>query len=334
MGKTGSALNVLLRISTLCVVVGAAQYKVLAAQEVDSSDVPGASAQDGAIAEFVPHAPFRSFMLTAEDAAGTYYSIGAKATFTFGADGKLSLVQDGDEPVINSTTDEATDFQCMEHGGGYNQRTAWFPYTALFVRGGELDRVRSADGDMRKLRALSVDEDGSVVYRGDGQRSSEYSFVPCVGSHRAEPGVRLDSYLNGSDRLMLRMANGKQMHLRLPQPFAPFLLARYESGAMIPVPVRIVVASIDLIERRLVLQMQSTVAMTPPVRKLELRAIMKGGEPAAGESASRHRARTQAVLSDLARCAKPIEQAIEPCADSTRKPDPRIFLSAGFADPD
>ena len=302
----------------------------LVAEEADgNSGVPLPMADEPAIAEFEYFGPFRAYMMTAEDAAGTYYSVGAKLTFTMESDGTLELAQGDDEPTITAQTDESTDFECMEHGGGYNQRTAWFPYTAIFVRGGALERVRSAEGGVRKLRALSKEEDGSAKYLGEFPRPVEYSFVPCVGKHRVDPGLRLDSYLDGKDRLLLRMANGKPMNLRLPQPFVPFLLARYRSGAMIPVPVRIVVASIDLLDRRVVLQLQSTVAMSPPVRKLELRAVMKDGEAAADESAARYRERTRAVIDDLARCGRPVDQAIEPCADPTRKPDMRIFLPGG-----
>ena len=300
-----------------------------AAAQSDSGDTVSQANDDNAVAQFESFGSFRAYMMTAEDAAGTYYSVGAKLTFTMESDGTLELAQGDDEPTITAQTDESTDFECMEHGGGYNQRTAWFPYTAIFVRGGALERVRSAEGGVRKLRALSKEEDGSAKYLGEFPRPVEYSFVPCVGKHRVDPGLRLDSYLDGKDRLLLRMANGKQMNLRLPQPFVPFLLARYRSGAMIPVPVRIVVASIDLLDRRVVLQLQSTVAMSPLVRKLELRAVMKDTEPADDETAARFRERTRAVIDDLARCGRPVDQAIEPCADPTRKPDMRIFLPGG-----
>lgn len=302
---------------------------LLAGESGGRPDAASPMADESAIAEFSFHGPYRAYMMTAEDAAGAYYSVGAKLTFSLESDGTLVPELGDAEPTITGATDESTDFECLEHGGGYNQRTAWFPYTAMFVRGGTLERVRSAEGGVRKLRAMSKEEDGSVKYMGDSARAIEYSFVPCVGRHRVDPGLRLDSYMDGSDRLLLRLDNGKQMNLRLPQPFVPFVLARYQNGAMIPVPVRIVLASIDLVDRRVVLQLQSTVAMSPPVRKLELRAVMKDTEPAADETAARFRERTRAVLDDLARCARPVDQAIEPCADPTRKPDMRIFLPGG-----
>ena len=277
------------------------------------------------IAEFVSHGPLNAFLLTAEDAAGAYYSVVAKASFTIGADGALSLIESGGEPTIGIDTDNATDFDCTAHGGGYNQRTAWFPYTALFVHGGSLEKVTTAKGATQIQRVLSLDSDGSVVYRGADARATEYSFVPCAGAQRAEPGVRLDTYLGADDRLMLRKANGQRLRLRLPQPFAPFVLARYEDGAMIPVPMRIVIASVDLAERRVVLQLQTTIAMSPPIRQLELRAVLPQGEPGEGESPERYRERTSVLLADLATCAPPLAQAIEPCANSSRRPDPRIF---------
>ena len=279
------------------------------------------------VAEYLSYAPFKSFLMTAEDAAGAYYSVAAKASFAIKADASLSLIESGGEPTIGSDTANATDFDCMAHGGGYNQRTAWFPYTALFVHGGSLEKVTGANGAARVQRVLSIDaEDGSVVYRGADARDTEYSFVPCVGAQRAAPGVRLDTYLGGDDRLMLRKGNGERLRLRLPQPFAPFVLARYQDGATIPVPMRIVVASVDLAERRVVLQLQTTIAMSPPIRTLELHAALKQGEPGEGESPARYRERTSALLADLAACAPPLVQAIEPCANPSRRPDPRIFM--------
>jgi hypothetical protein len=279
------------------------------------------------IAELVTLAPFKAFLMTAEDAAGAYYSVTAKASFTIAADGSLALIENGGEPTIGASSDVSTDLECTAHGGGYNQRTAWFPYAAIFVHGGSIEKVTSAGGDARRQRALSIDTDGSVVHTGPGARNPEYSFVPCVGAQRVDPGVRLDTYLAADDRLMLRSAGGQRLRLRLPQPFAPYVLARYEEGAMIPVPMRIVVASVDLGARRVVLQLQTTLAMSPSIRKLELRAALKDGAPGEGESREQYRQRAQALLADLAACAPPVAHAIEPCANASRRPDPRIFVA-------
>ena len=286
---------------------------------------PPIAPAEARLAELVVHAPFPSFMMTATDQAGDYYSVVSKVTWSINGDGSLRLVGEGAEPVIGGA-DETGDFDCGTHGGGFNQRTAWFPYTALFVRGGTLRDAASAQGARHVLRSLSVAaEDGSMIYRGESARTPEYSFIPCVGAHRVETGHRLDGYLGGNDRLVLRDASGRAVRITLPQPFAPFVLARYQSGEMIPVPMRIVVASVDLVERRVVVQLQATLAQAPAIRVLEVRAVLPGGEPGEGEPLALYAERTRALLDDLARCAPPVEQAIEPCADPARVPDPRIF---------
>lgn len=277
------------------------------------------------LAELVVHAPFQSFMMTATDEAGDYYSVVSKVTWSIADDGSLRLVGEGAEPVIGGS-DETGDFDCGSHGGGFNQRTAWFPYTALLVRGGSLRGVVPAQGGKPALRTLSTEaEDGSMIYRGESARTPEYSFIPCVGAQRVASGQRLDGYLASSDRLQLRDASGRGVDLALPQPFAPFVLARYRSGEMVPVPMRIVLASIDLVERRLVLQLQATLAQAPAIRVLEVRAALAQGTPGEGESAERYAERTRALLDDLARCPAPVQQAIEPCADPARPVDPLIF---------
>lgn len=279
------------------------------------------------LAELVVHAPFPSFMMTATDQAGDYYSVVSKVTWSIAADGSLRLLGDGAEPVIGGN-DATGDFDCGTHGGGFNQRTAWFPYTALFVHGGTLLGVSPVQGPKSVLRTLSVEpEDGSMIYRGESARTPEYSYIPCVGATRVERGHRLDGYLAGSDTLALRDATGRAMTIALPQPFAPFVLARYRDGALIPVPMRIVVASVDVPARRVVMQLQATLGQSPAIRVLEVRAVLPDGAPGEGEALARYAERTRALLADLAQCRAPVEHAIEPCADPTRAPDPLIIAS-------
>lgn len=303
-----------------------------AAAEPSPQEEPRAQVADDAQAtpELVAYGPLRMRLLSADDAAGPYYSVVSKATFAIDAQGRLALLDRDGEPLLDAKADPTVSYDCRAHGASYNQRTAWFPYTALFVRGGTLTRIDGGKETRRTLRPLSADaeSDGAAMaYAGPGARVPEYSFAPCVGPHRVAEGSRLDGYLAAGDRVTIRDAAGKRIRLALPQPFAPFVLARYRSGAIIPVPMRIVVATIDLVERRVVLQLQATLARTPPLRKLELRAVLGGDKPDPSESAARHRERTQALLGDLARCAPPRAHAIEPCADPQRLPDPRIFFS-------
>lgn len=288
---------------------------------------PAIAPAEAPLPVLVVHVPFPTFMMTATDQAGDYYSVVSKATWSIASDGSLRLLGDGAEPVIGGN-DGVGDFECGKHGGGFNQRTAWFPYTAVFVHGGTLLEVSPLHGAKPPLRALSIEaEDGSMIYRGEGARTPEYSYIPCVGATRVERGHRLDGYLDASDRLIVRDAEGRAQAIALPQPFAPFVFARYQDGAMIPVPMRIVVASVDLAARRVVMQVQATLGQSPAIRVLEVRAVLPDGVPGEGESLARYAERTRALLADLARCRAPVEQAIEPCADPTRAPDPLIYIA-------
>ncbi|MEO8673756.1 MAG: TonB C-terminal domain-containing protein [Tahibacter sp.] len=136
---------------------------------------------------------------------------------------------------------------------------------------------------------------------------------------------QLDEYLPTDAHVRLRTANGESSDLMLPQPFVPFVLLRYHSGAMIPVPVRIVAMDADLRARRVEVRLQSTFGMASPLRKIELRGIFAAAAPAPGETSERFAERTQATLNDLASCAPPRDRPIEPCADPLRVPNPLIF---------
>ena len=163
-----------------------------------------------------------------------------------------------------------------------------------------------------------------MVVVGKAARDAEWSYVPCVGPHRVDAGSRLDGYVPRDAVLTIRSDKGATTKLSLPDPTEPYLLLRYRSGAMIPVPMRPVMITVDLPERRLVAYFQSTFPVAPPLRKVELRAILPSQSLAEGETAERFRERSQAALQDLRGCAPPT-QPIEPCATPDRRPDRRIF---------
>ena len=274
--------------------------------------------------------PLPSLLLIGEDQAGRYYSMVAKATFTIEADGRLRLADQGagqgGEPMAPEADmqDENMSTQCKPYGAVANQRTTWFPYTGVFVHGGALAGVRAGNQALG-TKVLTEHEGAQMLYAGKDADATEYYYAPCVGAQRVSRGWRLDRYLPDGGQLRVRADNGRILNLQVPKPFAPFVLVRYQSGAMIPVPMRAVLATVDLAERRVVLQFQGTYAVEPAIRKMELRLIVPGSRPSEGETAARHAERTQAQLRDLARCAPPKGHAIEPCANPQRRPDPLIF---------
>jgi hypothetical protein len=142
-------------------------------------------------------------------------------------------------------------------------------------------------------------------------------------------GWRSDRYVPGDAFLRVRGDGGRVGELQLPQRFVPYVLLRYQSGAMIPVPMRIVLVTIDLTSRRVVLQYQSTFAVAPPIRKIELRLSAGDSKRPSGESVSRFEERTQATLADLAACSPPQRHAVEACATPLRRPNPLIFFPSG-----
>lgn len=277
--------------------------------------------------EIVSLAPLRALLMTGEDRAGLYYSLVTKATFAIEPNGELRFLAAGEALLDASSAGDGLSVACEDFGAVANQRTTWFPYTGVFVRGGSLREARTAQTAL-KPRPLSPDDGGGFIYAGADARTTEYFYAPCVGAYRVDAGWRFDDYLPLDATLRLRAKDGRAIELQPPRPFAPFVLLRYRSGALIPLPMRVVLATVDLIEKRVVLQYQTTFATLPAIRKAELRLIAPDGAPGEDESAARHAERTQATLADLAACAPPRELAIEPCADATRRPDPRIFLGA------
>lgn len=273
------------------------------------------------------YTPFPFALLQAEDPAGTYWSVVTKITYDIDDRGQLTLADEG-EPLLSLDDDPSHDLTCQRYGGGENQRTSWFPYTAVFVKGGKLHGIADARGAAQPLRPLSADADGRMTYTGPRARTPEYSFIPCVGDQPVTRGVRLDGYLPEAARLTLqKTGQGNSQRIELPSLDQPFLYLGYRHGRMIPLPMRPVLLGIDLDARRLVLQYQTTFSANRRLSLLQYRFVSAQGEPSEGETAARYQERTDALMKDLRQCPPPTLLPREACGDPDRRPDSRIFSS-------
>ena len=265
-------------------------------------------------------------LLTGNDQWGEYFSTGMKITYTKSADGVWRAETGDAEPMIDEQDDVADDAKCTRKGNGWNQRTTWFPDTGIFIRGGKLVAVTAPSGESMPLLPMSrADRDYVMVPVGAADaRTPEMAYVPCVGEFRVSGGHRSISYVALGATLVLKDEKSKAVRVTLPTRPLPHLLMRYQSGAMIPVPMRLTVATVDLRRGRMVLQFQATAPVAPPVRVIEWRAIPAVDQPAEGESLARYRERTAAIADDLASCPTP-RRPFEPCASPLRWPNRKIF---------
>ncbi len=278
--------------------------------------------------EVVNFTPMPAVLLTCDGACSAvagqdYYTWNAKLSFDIDARGRL-VVSQQQEGALSASDDPALDKVCGDKGSIGNMRNTWFPTTAIFVHGGTLNGVRDADRKRLKLTQLTKIEGGEMMVVGKAARDVEWSYVPCVGSQRVEAGHRLDGFLPPGAVLSVKPGKGQAMNLSLPSPTEPYVMLHYRSGEMIPVPMRPVIVSVDLVQRRMVVHYQSTFPVAPALHTIELRAIVAGQGPGEGETRAAFQQRTQAALDDLWRCPVP-RVPIEACATPVRKPDPRIF---------
>lgn len=289
---------------------------------------PSAAPPQPAGPEVVNFTPMPAVLLTCDGACSAaagqdYYTWNAKLSFDIDARGQLAVSQQ-QEGALSASDDPAQDKVCGDKGSTGNLRNTWFPTTGIFVQGGALSSVRSAERKRLKLTPLSVIEGGEMMVVGAGAREVEWSYMPCVGAQRVDKGHRLDGFLPPGAVLAIKPKKGAAMSLSLPSPTEPFVLLRYESGEMIPVPMRPVIVTVDVIQRRMVVHYQTTFPVAPALRKIELRAVIAGQKAGEGESQAAFRQRTAATLDDLWRCPVPIKP-VEACATPARRPDPRIF---------
>ena len=286
------------------------------------------ASQDGVL-DHINYTPFNTTLLTGRCSNDEclsvveYYSWQAKLSFDIDAKGQLKI-SDRQEPTLDTRDDPEDDYKCGVKDGTFNQRTTWFPYTAIFVRGGKLQSVHKSDGEKQEMLPLSPVEQGLAMVVGKGARKVEYAYVPCVGKYRVPVGHRLSTFLPRNSVLSIKPAKGTPLRLSLPDPTEPYVLLRYESGEMAPIPMRITMLTVDVLERRVTAHYRTTFPMSPPIRRAELRAILPHQAPDADETPGRFRERTDATLRYLKQCAQAL-RPMEPCASTTVRPDPKIF---------
>lgn len=266
-----------------------------------------------------------TLLLTGEDHWGAYYSAQLKLTYTYDAQGKLTPSQDH-EPMIDGDTPLDQDTRCAAHGGGLNQRTTWFPDTAVFVHKGSLRAIRTPQKEQMPLLPLTVANRSQMKVVGEEARKVEMVYVPCVGAHRVSAGHRTIGFAELGSELEVATPSGKSLRLTLPTRPLPFLLLRYHTGAMIPAPMRITLITVDTERKRVVLQFQTTALMKPAMRVIEWRMLTEAEQPSKSETIQRYRERTEATANELAKCPAPLHPP-EPCASASRWPDRKIFES-------
>ena len=279
------------------------------------------------VPELKNHTPFPTLMMTATDQWGEYFAAGIKLCFKFGANGQMQIDRANSEATLDENDDAKNDYNCSAKGGGLNQRTAWFPDTGIFVRGGKLTAIKNAKTEAMPLLPLRVVDYGLMQLAGDKARTIEMAYVPCVGRYKVAAGHRTVGFLSAGATLDIQPQTGKKISLKIPTLPQPFVMLRFREGAIIPTPMRVVLFTVDVQEKRVVMQFQSTIPLKPALRKLEWMALLSDDQPDPSESQERSLERTSAIAGDLAACPLPL-RPMEPCASPRRSPDPRIYFAS------
>jgi hypothetical protein len=289
------------------------------------SPVPGVEPASVELAEasFIPerrnHTAYPTLMAVGQDQWGEYFSVGLKLTYVFNQRGELQIDTVDAEETLDETDHPAQDSICTAKGGGFNQRTLWFPDTGFFVRGGTFKSVTQPDGKpMRLLSMVKADLNYLMVPAGGpDSRTPEMAYAPCVGEYRVARGHRTVGYVPLGSTLHIRDSNGGKHSLTLPTRPLPHLRLRFQMGARVLVPMRVVVASVDVQRKRLVLQFQSTVPIRPPIRVIEWLALPLASQPEPDETVEQFDRRADAVARELDRCPVP-KRPFEACASPRR----------------
>lgn len=293
-----------------------------------SSD-PGRTPATGSIAQakatppqVTNTTPFPNIGLTNDDTAIEYLSLGLKITYQIDAKHQLRYLLEGQEQMLGTGHDVANDLRCTDIGGGFNQRTTFFPDTGIFTHGAALTGVRSAQGPTRPLQRLRALDDGTMAVTGKPARDVEFAYMPCVGSTQVRAGVRTDGYLQPGDQLTLKPPgkNSKPVQLTLRPDVRPFVLLDFADGtSRALVPARVVLMTVDWPRRRAVVQYQATFPIAPQVAQATW-----SGTVAPGNASKPHlNAFNDAMIQYLDSCPAPT-QPMDACGVPGR-PMPAIL---------
>lgn len=212
--------------------------------------------------------PFPNLSLTGVDQFGEYSALGLKITYVLQDDGQLVPELEGQEPMIDEHTPTDQPYACKTYGARYNQTTTWFPDTGVFVRGARVTALLGREGQPRPLVALAEGDQGVMAVAGPQARALEYGYVPCVGAHRVEAGVRSVGHMEPGERLQLEVPKGQggPQEVILPEHPRPVVWLDFAGRtARAIAPADLVLLTVDVPRRRVVAQYQLTVAMQPQV---------------------------------------------------------------------
>lgn len=274
-----------------------------------------------------------TLLLAGDAPAGGYLSMELKSTYSFDAQGRLHLDTAAAEPLIAPATADNTGGPCAAPQAApgpqaAHPRALWLPDTALFIHGGTLADVRNGvTARAETLHRLPVDGGAAAPATPAASAPARAADrrMPCVGAQRASEGWRSSRLLAPGDRLSIKPAQGKPFTLRLPSDHQPYVLLGYSpsgkpaDGPVAAVPMRIVLATVDVPARRLVLQWQATAPRTPRIYDLAWSLLpdardMRDYAPAQ-KTFVRH------LRAHLAACPLPT-QPMNPCASPQRALQP------------
>lgn len=253
---------------------------------------PGSVSDTKSVAgiETVNYTPFPSVVGSSDDTAGpSFHGFAVKVTFAAMPKGASTL------------STEQIPF--LERGSAINELPA-------FRKSAEVYLVTS-DSPIKR---------GTIAING---ASTDIRNAEWIVRERAYGLTLLAPYIRAGDTISVA-AGERTLRFAVPKLFSPYLLARYETGAMMPTPMRADTIIIDLDMRTMSVVYRTTIPTVPSIRVAEFRLIVDPTESYPGSSLAETRARFEEQQSYLHAC--PIsESPIEPCAVPDRLPARAFF---------
>ncbi len=251
---------------------------------------PSGNPDSPAAIETVNYTPFPSVIGSSDGVAGaSFHGFAVKVTFSASTAGASPL------------STEQVPF--IEHGSVINELPAFRKSAEVYL---------ITNGSPIKKGAISIN--GS---------STKLQNAEWIVRERAYGLTLLAPYIRAGDTISVT-AGGRAIRFMIPKLFSPYLLARYETGAMMPTPMRADTIVVDLDMQTMSVVYRTTIPTVPPVRVGEFRLIVDPTESYPGSSLAETRARFEEQQSYLHAC--PIsESPIEPCAVPDRLPARAFF---------
>ncbi len=258
--------------------------------------------------ETVNHTPFPGKVFVSRNDEGTFLTAVLKVSFSVDPGGNIRYDLNQEGLYLATVSSQ----QCPDVPAEVSDFVTFRPQAEVYLRPGEKTRERSVGVRWnKKTLAVTGDDECPMLSSND-----DLVVIP---------------FPSDGDTFVVQIESEK-LNFTIPKDFLPYLLVRYQSGALIPGPARADTIVVDPDLKRLLVTYRTTVRLQPEeveggrIAKLEFRAVQPESvlRSAGARPGSKEILRARATREFLRACPPPVVPG-EVCISPETQVSPEVF---------